>query len=262
MKKNINGLSVYCVGDSTKPSLVFLHGFPFDATLWNAQIEALSDDYYCVAYDIRGLGNSSVENTPFTMESFIDDLEEVMEVLALQKPIVCGFSMGGYIALRAVERFESKFSALILCDTISHADSNEGKLKRAAAIKAINTKGLAPFVEGFVDICFGKEFKEHSQDVLVQLKAQMKQCNPLGVKASLVAMAARTDTTENLSKITLPTLVCCGEDDAITPLEVVKKMAQSIHGAHFVSIPKSGHVAPMENPEALNRAIKAFLVSF
>lgn len=261
MKKNINGLSVRCEGDSTKRSLIFLHGFPFDATMWNAQIEALKNDYYCVAYDIRGLGNSKVDSAQFTMESFVDDLEEVMDTLSLNKPVVCGFSMGGYIALRAVERFESKFSALILCDTISHADSNEGKLKRAAAIKSIDAQGLAPFVDGFVDKCFGEAFKKKSHSYLVQLKAQMSALNPLGVKASLLAMAGRTDTTENLAKIAIPTLVCCGEEDSITPFNVVKAMTQGIHGSRFIAIPQSGHVAPVENPEVLNTAFQEFLKS-
>jgi Predicted hydrolases or acyltransferases (alpha/beta hydrolase superfamily) len=128
--------------------------------MWKAQIDELSKNYFCVTYDIRGLGESPVGDGQYTMESFVDDLEIIIDKLKLDKPVICGLSMGGYISLRALERMQDKFSATILCDTRSEADNNEGKLKRAAAIKRINTEGLAPFAKDFITNCFGDNYKK------------------------------------------------------------------------------------------------------
>ena len=259
MKEIINGLSVFLEGDSKNKSIIFLHGFPYDHTMWKAQIDELSEKYFCVTYDIRGLGESPVGDGQYTMESFVDDLETIIKELKLEKPILCGLSMGGYIGLRALERMEEKFSAAILCDTRADADGNEGKLKRAAAIKRINTEGLAPFAKDFITNCFGDNYKQHNKEEFEKRIAKSSGFNPVGVKGSLLAMLGRNDTTEYLGKIKIPVLVICGENDALTPPPVMKSLADKINGAEFVIIKNSGHMSPIENPREVNDAITKFL---
>lgn len=256
MKEIINGLSVFLEGNSKNKSIIFLHGFPYDHTMWKAQIDELSENYFCVTYDIRGLGESPVGDGQFTMESFVDDLESTITELKLDKPILCGLSMGGYISFRALERMEEKFSAVILCDTRSEADNNEGKLKRAAAIKRISTEGLAPFAKDFITNCFGDDYKKNHKDEFEKRIAKSSGFNPVGVKGSLLAMLGRNDTTEYLSKIKIPALIICGENDALTPPAIMKPLAEKINGAEFVVIKNSGHMSPIENPVAVNEAIK------
>jgi pimeloyl-ACP methyl ester carboxylesterase len=195
------------------------------------------------------------------MESFVDDLESIMTELKLDKPVLCGLSMGGYIGLRAIERFEEKFSAAILCDTRSEADNNEGKLKRAAAIKRINTEGLAPFAKEFITNCYGDHYKQNHKEEFEKRIAKSSTFNSVGVKGSLLAMLGRNDTTEYLSKIKIPTLVICGENDALTPTSVMKAMAEKINGAKFIVIKNSGHMSPIENPKKVNEAIKKFFLN-
>ena len=260
MKEIINGLSVFVEGNSKNKSIIFVHGFPYDHTMWKAQIDELSEKYFCVTYDIRGLGESPVDDGQYTMESFVDDLETIINELKLEKPILCGLSMGGYIALRALERSEEKFSSVILCDTRADADGNEGKLKRAAAIKRIKTEGLAPFAKDFITNCFGDNYKQHNKDEFEKRIAKSSTFNPDGVKGSLLAMLGRNDTTEYLSKIKIPALVICGENDALTPTPVMKAMAEKINGVKFVVIKNSGHMSPIENPKEVNEAIKDFLL--
>ncbi len=259
MKKIINGLSVFMEGNSKNQSIIFIHGFPYDHTMWKKQIESLGEKYFCVAYDIRGLGDSPAGDGQFTMESFVDDLEIIIAELKLDKPILCGLSMGGYIGLRALERFEDKFSAAILCDTRSEADNNEGKLKRAAAIKRINTEGLAPFASDFISNCFGDHYKQNQKEDFEKIIASSSSFNPVGVKGSLLAMLGRNDTTEYLSKIKIPVLVICGEHDALTPPPVMQSLAEKIKGAGFVIIKNSGHMSPIENPLEVNKAVNDFL---
>ncbi|MCW8804001.1 MAG: alpha/beta hydrolase [Ignavibacteriaceae bacterium] len=259
MKKTINNLSMFISGRSKSKPIIFVHGFPYDHNMWQAQVDEITTDYLCVSYDIRGLGESPAGDGQFTMESFVDDLEKIIEELKLNKPILCGLSMGGYISLRAMERFQDKFAGLILCDTKSEADDNEGKLKRAAALKQINSGQFNSFIESFVLNCFGEKFVKENNVEYKKVVDRSKTNNPIGVKGCLLAMVNRTDTTESLSKIKTPTLVICGSEDKLSPPDVMKSMADKIPKANFVLVEGSGHMTPIENPQEVNKAIKDFL---
>ena len=260
MKKNIGGLSVLLEGNQKNRAIIFLHGFPYDHTMWHEQVAVLSEEYYCVAYDIRGLGGSSVGDGQFTMESFVDDLDMLISELRIETPpILCGFSMGGYVVLRALERKEEAFSAVILCDTGSNADDNEGKLNRSDVIRRINAQGLSSFSKNFIGHCFSDSFKKEHKDVVDKRIAKSMKFNSIGVKGCLFAMLTRNDTTAYLSSLSLPTLVLCGELDTLTTPAKMKAMAEKIKGAEFVLIKNAAHMSVVENPVDCNIAIKAFL---
>ncbi|GJQ41342.1 MAG: alpha/beta hydrolase [Ignavibacteriaceae bacterium] len=260
MKKIINDLAVFISGEENLKSIIFVHGFPYDHQMWQPQIEELKKDYFCVSYDIRGLGESPANDGQFTMESFVDDLERIVDELKLYKPVLCGLSMGGYISLRAMERIQNKFSALILCDTKSEADNNEGKLKRASAIKQINSGMFGEFVETFVLNCFGEKFVRENNAEYRKVVDRSKKNSPNGVKGCLLAMAGRTDTTENLKNIKLPALIICGSEDKLSPPSVMKSMSDKIPNAKFVIIKEAGHMTPIEKPSEVGKAIKEFLL--
>ena len=259
METKINNLSVFTTGENETRSIVFVHGFPFDHRMWDSQVAVLSKEYKCITYDIRGLGQSPESDGQYTMESFVDDLENVMNGLGLVKPVLCGLSMGGYISLRAVERMEDKFSALILCDTKSTADDDQGKLKRAAGIKTINKDGSEKFVEQFVPNCFSEGFMKENNAGYLKVLNRSKQNGAVGIKGCLLAMAGRTDTTAYLSKISIPTLIICGKEDKLTPPGVMKPMADQIKNSKFVVIENAGHMAPIEKAEVVTSSIQEFL---
>jgi len=154
METSKTDLSIFTVGNPNNKPVVFVHGFPYDHTMWDKQIDEMKSNFFCVTYDIRGLGESPIGDGQYTMESFVDDLETIINELKLDKPVLCGLSMGGYISLRAVERNESNYSGLILCDTRSASDTDEGKIKRAENVRKINTLGVKHFVSEFVPHCF------------------------------------------------------------------------------------------------------------
>jgi len=261
MKTTINNLSVFTSGTTDNKSIIFVHGFPFDHRMWDAQIEALSEDYYCITYDIRGLGESPAGDGQFTMESFVDDLETIIDELKLNLPVLCGLSMGGYISLRAVERMEKRFSALIICDTKALADDSAGKIKRAEGIKSINESGVEHFVEQFVPNCFSENFMIKNKPGYEEVLIRSKSSSPIGVKGCLLAMAGRTDTALYLPNISIPTLVICGEEDKLTPPAVMKQMAAIINNSTFIVIAGAGHMAPIEAPDIVSEKIKEFLKS-
>ncbi len=259
MKKTINDLFVYTSGNEKNKAILFVHGFPYDHMMWKEQIKEFSLNYFCIAYDIRGLGQSPAGDGQFTMETFVDDLETIIDELRLKKPILCGLSMGGYISLRALERMPDRFSAAILCDTKSEADNNEGKLKRVAGIKRINTEGLAPFAKDFITNCFGDHFKKNKKAELDNIIDYSSKFDPAGIKGCLLAMLGRTDTTESLERIKIPTLLICGEQDMLTPPIIMKEMLKKINNAEYIEIKNAGHMTPIENPEEVNSSLRKFL---
>ncbi|MBK9258072.1 MAG: alpha/beta hydrolase [Saprospiraceae bacterium] len=259
MESNKTDLSFFTEGDSNKKPIVFIHGFPYDHTMWDNLIDELKSHYYCVTYDIRGLGESPIGDGQYTMESFVDDLEMIIAELNLDKPILCGLSMGGYISLRAVERNESNYSGLILCDTRSSADADEGKIKRADNIRKINIHGVKQFVNDFVPLCFAVKSITDSNEEYSKVLRKSLSSNAIGVKGCLLAMAGRTDTTGYLSKIKIPALLLCGEDDRLTPPDVMEMMAAQIPGSHFEIVPGAGHMSPIENASFVTNKIKKFL---
>lgn len=259
MKLTINGLSVNTFGDPQNKSIIFVHGFPYDYTMWQNQIVTLKDEYYCIAYDVRGLGESYVGDGQYTMEFYVEDLFSIINEMKLHKPVLCGLSMGGYIALRAVEKNQELFGALILCDTRSEADDNTGKLKRSANINQINTEGLKKFVDCFVPNCFADETIEEQKELFLATLNKSYQNNPIGVKGAIIAIMSRTDTTPFLPLIKIPTLILCGSFDKLTPPSVMRVMAEKIPNSEFAVIPQAGHMSPIENPNAANELIKGFL---
>jgi 3-oxoadipate enol-lactonase len=258
MVKIKNNPAIFTIGNPQNVPIVFVHGFPFDHNMWNNQTEELSKEYFCVSYDIRGLGESPVGDGQFTIEMFVDDVMEIISALNLNMPVICGLSMGGYIVLRALEKLENNFRAAILCNTKSAADNKGAKLNRAEGIKKINELGVERFINDFVPNCFADEslskpFYEET------LKRSLKS-SAIGVKGCLLAMAGRTDTTEHLSKIKISTLIICGEKDKLFPPQVMKEMSEMIPDSEFQIIPGAGHISPLENPEAVNNVIRNFLI--
>ncbi len=257
MEIQINNFPVFVEGKKENQPVVFVHGYPYDHLMWEEQIKTLSKDFYCVSYDIRGLGKSPVGDGQFTIEMFVDDLEIILNELKLNKPVLCGLSMGGYVSLRAAERMPDRFNKLILCDTKSSADDNAGKIKRAEGIKKINQKGKDVFVEDYVRNCFADSFVENN--IYEKVLNRSKQTTAEGLKGCLLAMAGRTDTTNSLSQINIPTLVICGSEDKLTPPFVMKEMAEKINNSEFVVVEGAGHMAPVERAEFVTSTIKAFL---
>lgn len=259
MQKMINGINVKTFGKDTNQAIVFIHGFPFDHTLWDDVIDEIKDEYYCISYDIRGFGKSEISTAQFTMESYAKDLEGVVSHLKLDNPIICGFSMGGYIALRANEK--NSYKALILANTTSASDNDEAKIKRATGILNIDKKGLEPFVDGFLSVVFSEEFSKKEPLHVKKLKTNILKANPLGVKAGLLAMASRTDTTQSLDKIEIPVLLITSDNDKVVPKEKMELMASKIKNSTLECLENSGHMSMVENPEGFKSSMRNFLKS-
>ncbi len=244
-------------GDPGGMPVVFIHGFPFSHAMWQAQLSALGSGRRLVAYDVRGHGDTPPGDGLYTIDLFVDDLLALLDHLDIKSAILCGLSMGGYIALRAANRAPARVRGLILADTRAEADANQGKFARVAAAKTIADRGMDAFAFEFAHNLFSP--KSAGKACVGDIHRLMAATDPLGARGALLALAARPDATPWLPLIKVPTLVVVGEDDALTPPALSQTLAASIPGARLAVIAAAGHLSPAENPEEFNRLAEEFL---
>jgi 3-oxoadipate enol-lactonase len=261
MTATINGAPIHYVdlGPRNGLPVVFIHGFPFSHLMWEPQLEPVSRRHRAIAYDVRGHGESFVGDGQYTIEGHVDDLVGLLDHLDLPHVVVVGLSMGGYIALRALEREPRRFRAAVLCDTRSEPDGNDGKLRRFATITAVKTHGSAPFADTFVKAVFAPASLERIPERVAVIRGIIARTPALSIAGTLLALAARTDTTPSLGAIGVPTLILVGEEDLTTPPDASRSMHEKIRGSHLHIIPKAAHMSNLENPEAFNAHLLGFL---
>lgn len=261
MKAVVNGGEIFYVdvGVSKATPIVLIHGFPFSHELWDPQIQVLQKRLRVVAYDLRGLGKSGVGDGQYTLELFVDDLLGLLDHLKIERAVLCGLSMGGYIALRAVERNPERVWGLILADTQAKPDSNEAKLKRAAAIKSVKANGVKAYAEGFVKSVFAPQTFANNKAAVEKIRRIIQSNSSLGICGALLALASRTETTEALSGIKVPTLILVGEHDALTPPSASQEMRNKIPNSEIHVIPNAAHMSNLENSKEFNKQLLDFL---
>ena len=257
---NIN-LSYDDVGEGSIP-IVLLHGFPFDKSMWQEQLDFLKLTHRVIALDIRGFGKSTDEESHLSMDLFANDLILFIDRLGIEKVILCGLSMGGFIALNAMKRFPSRFEALILCDTQCIADSYDVKVNRYKTISDIQEFGASNFSEGFIKNVFHESSITEKPELVEQLRKVVFSNSQHIITQGLVALAERTESCSILKHITIPTLIICGREDVITPLDESKFMNKNIKGSVLHVITNAGHVSNLEEPIKFNKHLRNFLIDF
>jgi 3-oxoadipate enol-lactonase len=257
---NIN-LSYDDVGEGYIP-IVFLHGFPFDKSMWQEQLDFLKSTHRVIALDIRGFGKSTDEESHLSMDLFANDLILFIDRLGIEKVILCGLSMGGFIALNAMKRFPSRFEALILCDTQCIADSYDVKVNRYKTISDIKEFGASNFNEGFIKNVFHESSITEKPELVEQLRKVVFSNSQHIITQGLVALAERAESCSILKHITIPTLIICGKEDIVTPLDESKFMNKNIKGSVLHVITNGGHVSNLEEPIKFNKHLRNFLIDF
>jgi 3-oxoadipate enol-lactonase len=251
-------LSYDDVGEGSTP-IICLHGFPFDKTMWENQLDFFKTKYRIIAFDIRGFGKSTDEESHLSIPLFSEDLIAFMDKLNIEKAIICGLSMGGFIALNAMKSFPNRFEALILCDTQCIADTPEVKEKRCEVIDDISTNGVAAFNEGFIKSVFHKNSIHRKKSMVDKLRSVVFANSENVIKKGLVALAERSETCTSLNKINIPALIICGREVEVTPLVQSESMLSAIQDAKLHVIDDAGHVSNLEQPEEFNAQLLNFL---
>jgi len=239
------------------PVLLFVHGFPFDRTMWIPQLAGLAKIRTCIAVDLRGHGLSTDE-TPkdYSMDIFADDIARTLDAMGTDQVDLCGMSMGGYVAFAFYRLHPSRVRSLILCNTKAEADSPEGKAGREKTAELATSQGMEP-LWGQLE---GKIFGENPPaQALEKARSMILAVDPSVAAADALAMRDRRDVAGDLGSISVPVLWVHGEQDKLMPVDAARATAETIPGARFVPLAGGGHCAVMEVPDACNDAIREFL---
>lgn len=248
-------------GPFTAPVIIFIHGFPLNKSMWNPQMEAFKNEYRVIAYDIRGHGKSEPGEMDFSMNLFAIDLIHLMDAFYIQKAILCGLSMGGYIALNAIENYPNRFSALVLCDTNCMADPASVIDNRLQTIRELQDEGPEKYADESLQKLFAPDsFTKHVYEVESVRKMIVK--TPVhSIINTLRALLTRNESCSKLHEIKIPVLVMVGGQDTITPPSKAQLIHEKTPHSILEIIPDAGHLSNLENPTVFNEKLRKFLYS-
>jgi len=257
------------------PGIVFLHGFPFNRSMWREQIEFLSErGYRTVAPDLRGLGANVTETSageatsdnhriksvpPATMEDMACDVAALMDQLGINHVILCGLSMGCYVALEFIHLFPERIRALILCGPRAQGpDEAEKQSREAQALRAL-LDGMDFAVESISMMLLAKRTVIEKPDVVARVREMVLSTNPKGAAAAQRGMAERRDYSDELTNISVPTLIVAGREDGVRKPEDAEFIHQQIKNARLEVLDDAGHLMNMEQPAEFNEKLAEFL---
>lgn len=238
--------------------LLFIHGWPHNRALWAAQLSGLGTQARCLAPDLRGFGDSSVEG-PYSVDQYADDVAAFLTCVGVDRAVVCGLSMGGYVAFSLLRRHRSRIRALILTSTRATADTDDGRQKRLRLIEFAESRGIEALAAAQLAPMVGETTFSSRPDIVESLRQLMAGAPAEGVIGGQRAMAERPDSSDLLDAIDFPTLIVSGDEDTITPPEELRALARAIPNSKLQVIPTSGHVCAYEKPAAFNHVIGEFL---
>jgi 3-oxoadipate enol-lactonase len=254
----INDLQIAYTDTGIGRPVVLIHGYPFNRSLWNEQVAALSNSYRVIAPDLRGFGDSDAADTA-TMNQLAHDIALILDHLEIPRAAIGGLSMGGYVALAFYKQFRSRVRALVLADTRAPADTEEAKQTRAQQAEKALAEGMAGIADAMLPKLLTPETVSKHPEVVKRVRDMMLKTKPQGAAAALRGMADREDQTELLEKISVPTLILVGADDTLTPVADSQKMHEAIAGSRLVVLEKAAHVSNLEQTTQFNQALLDFL---
>jgi 3-oxoadipate enol-lactonase len=252
------------MGTNELTTVLLLHGFPLNPAMWNRQKAALETaGYQVVAPDLRIDGEAGGGDLPepVAMEHMADLAIAALDAAEAERCVAVGFSMGGYVAFSLLEKYPDRVAGLVLADTRAEADSEEGKAGRKKLAANVMENGAQAAVDAMLGKLLSPKTQQGKPALVQEVERLMQDAPPQAIASAALGMALRANRTPMLGSIRVPTLVIVGEDDVITPPDVARKMAAAIPNAKLSVIPEAGHLANMEQPEAVNEALLAWLSS-
>jgi len=242
-------------------ALLFVHAFPLNSKMWNPQVEFFKNKFRIVTYDVRGLGKSKSGNNQFTMETYSNDLLEIIDFLKIGKVNACGLSMGGYILQRAFVKKPDAFKTLTLADTRSERDDNAGLINRSNVIENLKSGKRNEFIAEFLQKLINKKSYDNAE-IRNFLEGIIEENSTEGICGAQLALATRVNSKDFLNQINVPALILVGEDDILTPPTAAEVMKNLIPESEMKIIKNSGHMSNLENTNEFNRYLMDFLEKF
>lgn len=248
-------------GNAALRTYVLLHAFPIGANLWEPQMRAIPSGWRLITPDLRGFGGSTELDSVSgaSMSDYADDVATLLTELRIIRAVIGGASMGGYAALAFLQLAGDQVDALVLANTRAGADSPEARANRRNMLALVDREGPSGVAREMMPKLLGKTTRETNPEIEANVRRLIKQQSTIGVRSAIQRMMNRADSTPLLAKANLPILIITGDEDELIPVEESRSMATAVPGATLVIIPRAGHLANLEQPDAFNNALTTFL---
>ncbi|WP_206956603.1 alpha/beta fold hydrolase [Trinickia acidisoli] len=242
--------------------LLFIHGHPFDRSMWREQVSLFSRrGYRVIAPDLRGYGSTPLPEGPAGFEVFAQDLAQLLDHLGIDRVVVCGLSMGGQIAMDFCRQFPSRVRALALMATFPQAETAQGKVARNAIADRLEREGVKDYAVELLPKMLAASTIEQQPAVAAGLLRLMGSSNASGCAAALRARAERLDFAETLAGLRVPSLVVVGDQDAFTTRADAERMHELLHDSKLIWMEDVGHMPNLESLASFDEAFRQFLQS-
>ncbi len=245
-------------GDNTP--LLLIHGFPLNRTLWDPQVDSLSEIARVITPDLRGFGASDPLQGMYSMDLLAQDCLELLDRLGVWHPaVIGGLSMGGYVAFAFYRLFPERVRGLILAATRPGADTPEGKANREKSARLASEQGVPAVVEAMLPKMMSPKTYETRKSLVETVRQMMESTSVEGAIGAQLGMKDRPDSTPTLPLIEKPTLILHGADDQLIPVKEAESMQAAIRNSRLKILPDSGHLLNLEQPDLFNQAVREFL---
>jgi len=241
-------------------TLVMLHAFPLDSTMYDAVTPWLASgvtDVVCP--DFPGFGGRAVPDEPPSLDVYADDLAQIIRRVTGEAVVLGGTSMGGYTAMALLRRHPSLVRALVLIDTRASADTPDAAAGRRAVADQLEAQGTSDALLATWKNLVGTTTLEDRTPVADGVRRRVAHAPPAAAAWAQRAMAGRRDSYDTLRELRLPVQVIVGEEDTLTPPSDAHAMVEVLTNARLTVIPAAGHLSPLEAPEQVAVAISSFL---
>jgi 3-oxoadipate enol-lactonase len=236
--------------------LLLLHAFPVDASMWAPQLAAVRGDVAVAAPNFPGFGGTPLSGQVLTMDEAADRAAAEAAASGLDRVVVCGLSMGGYVAFAFWRKFRDRVAGLILAHTRAGPDDEAGRGRRRALATRLRSEGNAFLVESPPPLLS----TDAPSDLWDRVKSIIAAQSAEAIAAASLGMAERPDSTADLAGIDVPTLVVTSTGDALIPADASSPMADQIPGALLEVIEGAGHLSNLEAPREFNQMLRTHLV--
>jgi pimeloyl-ACP methyl ester carboxylesterase len=232
--------------------LVLLHGYPFNNSMWQKVISRLSPELRVIALDLPGFGREPVLNVEPSIDAMADHIARLLDREQIDKALVAGFSMGGYVALALTERRRTRVAGLALINSQPFADSDEVRAGRRTMVERVRKEGPQAAVAAALPKLFAPA-RANDPGLRAYAEDGARLAGVPGITWALEAMARRPDRTAAAAPVSL--LILHSALDLFIPVERIRNFASSLPQAVYVELPDAGHATPLEEPDAVASAL-------
>lgn len=236
-------------------TLLLVHAWPLDASMWEAEVEAFSGDADVLSPSLPGFGGTAPAGEVLTMDAAADHLAGELDRAGADRAVVCGMSIGGYVAFSLWRRHRERIAGLLLADTRAESDDDAGRGRRRAVAEKARAQGSGAIADDPPALLS----EAADAPLWERVKAIIRRQPGEAIAAAALGMGQRPDSRPILPEIDVPTLVVVGADDTLTPPPMSEAMAAAIPNADLAVIQGAGHLANLEAPGEFQAAVRDLL---